>query len=172
MTYSFVINDWEEYYGYSSESNGEGAYVPGRIFGHTVTAIPIIPFPFYYRLKRPDFTFIIYDSHDPGSDAYSLIEVERLALVDQAFDSQVLISEEDPRHRYSLDELSLDSPARGVHHFVSGPLNSFGQDSGFQVQMSGRALSKDGEWSSFRVDEPWHFAKGRRFEVVPEYWGE
>jgi hypothetical protein len=38
--------------------------------------------------------------------------------------------------------------------------------------MSGRALSKDGEWSSFRVDEPWYFAKGRRFEVVPEYWGE
>ena len=172
MTYSFVIRDWEEYYGYSSESNGEGAYVPGRLFGHTVTAIPIIPFLFYYQLKRPDFTFIVYDSHDPGSDAYSLIEIERLALVDQALNSQVLIYEEDPRRRYSLDELSLDSPTRGVHHFVSGPVNSAGPDSGFQVQMSGRALSKDGEWSSFRVDEPWHFAKGRRFEVVPEYWGE
>ena len=168
-TTHYTIRDWEEYYAFQKERNQSGPYVPGRIFGHSVNTVPIVPFLFYYERYRPDGTFIVYDSHNPHvcANVFQSIRIDELELIDDSQNRQTLVSTENgSASEFLLKDLGLNSPNRGRYNFKRSGA------SGFQVRISGSAVSSDGLRSPFVVDEPWHFGKGKRFEVEYECWTE
>ena len=168
-TTHYTFRDWEEYYAIQGEHNQRGPYVPGRIFGHTVNMVPIVPFLFYYERRRPDGTFIVYDSHNPNEseNLFRSIRIDELELIDDGQISQALVSPKNSSApEFLLKDLKLYLSSRARYEFKKSGASSF------RVHITGSAFSVDGSRAPFVVDEPWHFGKGKRFEVEYECWTE